>query len=151
MRAPSCFLPRFLIFTLLAITAFSCAACDTGGHYVELKGQQFSVEIADTREKQALGLMYRDSLPEDHGMLFIFRNDAPRNFWMKNTRIPLDIMYFSSRLELVSVAKNARPCRVERCPVYPSEGPARYVLELNAGMASRLGLVAGDSMVLHLD
>lgn len=146
MKAPS----RLLHVALLSVTLFSCAACAMGSHHVELKGQQFSVEIADTREKQALGLMYRDSLPEDHGMLFIFRDDAPRSFWMKNTRIPLDIMYFSARLELVSVAENARPCRVERCPVYPSDGPAKYVLELNAGMASALGLVAGDKMVLHL-
>ena len=147
MKNPS----RFLVFALLSFSLFSCAGCATGLPYVELKGQQFSVEIADTAEKQALGLMYRDSLPADHGMLFIFRDEAPRSFWMKNTRIPLDIMYFSSRLELVSVKKNARPCAVARCPAYPSKGPAKYVLELNAGMASALGLVAGDSMVLHLD
>jgi len=143
-------LPFYLNYSLLGIILFSFAACAAGNDYVELKGQQFSVEIADTPDKQALGLMYRDRLPEGHGMLFIFQNDAPRSFWMKNTRIPLDIMYFSSRLELVSVAENARPCRVEQCPVYPSAGPAKYVLELNAGMASQLGLVPGDRIVLHL-
>ena len=118
---------------------------------MELKGQKFRVEIADDTEEQALGLMFRTSMPGDKGMLFIFPDEAPRSFWMLNTRIPLDIMYFNSALELVSVAANARPCRVEQCPGYPSEGPARYVLELNAGKASELGLVAGDAMVLHLD
>jgi uncharacterized membrane protein (UPF0127 family) len=118
---------------------------------VELKGQRFLVEIADDREEQALGLMFRDELPEDQGMLFIFSNEAPRSFWMKNTRIPLDIMYFSSELELVSVSENARPCRVQRCPAYPSKGPARYELELNAGKASELELSVGDILVLDLD
>lgn len=132
-------------------TILGCSGCVAGNSYVELKGERFLVEVADDREEQALGLMYRDELPDDQGMLFIFPNEAPRSFWMKNTRIPLDIMYFSSSLELVSVAENARPCRVEQCPAYPSDGPARYVLELNAGKASELGLVAGDELVLHLD
>ena len=144
-------LPFYLNYSLLGIILFSFAACAAGNEYVELKGRQFSVEIADTPDKQALGLMYRDRLPEGHGMLFIFQNDAPRSFWMKNTRIPLDIMYFSSRLELVSMAENARPCRVEQCPAYPSAGPVKYVLELNAGMASQLGMVPGDRIILHLN
>lgn len=143
-------LPFYLNYSLLGMILFSFAACAVGNNYVELKGQQFSVEIADTREKQALGLMYRDRLPEGHGMLFVFQNDAPRSFWMKNTRIPLDIMYFSSELKLVSVA-GATPCRAVQCPGYPSAGPAMYVLELNAGKAAELGLVAGDEMVLFLD
>jgi hypothetical protein len=133
-----------------ALVLSACTAC-VGGSYVELKGQRFSVEVADDLEKQALGLMFRTSLPEDHGMLFIFPREAPRSFWMKNTRFPLDIMYFSGDLRLVSVAANAQPCRVEQCPAYPSAGPARYVLELTAGKASELGLVPGDVMVLRLD
>lgn len=138
--------------TLAALLVFAgCAACASGAPYVELKGQRFSVEIADDQEKQALGLMFRRSMPEDHGMLFIFPAEAPRSFWMKNTRIPLDIMYFSSELRLVSVAENAQPCRTERCPAYPSAGPAQYVLELNAGKASELGVEAGDPLVLRLD
>jgi len=137
---------------LAALLVFAgCAACATGGPYVELKGQRFSVEIAEDQEKQALGLMFRRHMPEDHGMLFIFPNEAPRGFWMKNTRIPLDIMYFSSELRLVSVAENAQPCRVEQCPAYPSAGPAQYVLEVNAGKASELGVEAGDLLVLRLD
>ena len=140
--------PRTLLLTLLLLANAGCAA---GVNFVELKGQRFQVEIADEREEQAMGLMFRTELPDDTGMLFIFPSEAPRSFWMKNTRIPLDIMYFSSDLELISVAENARPCRADPCPGYPSEGPARYVLELNAGKASELGLVPGDVMVLHLD
>lgn len=135
---------------LLSLWAL-CTACAANQPYVELKGQRFTVEIADDREKQALGLMFRRALPENHGMLFIFPREAPRSFWMKNTRIPLDIMYFGADLRLVSVAANAQPCRVERCPGYPSEGPAQYVLELNSGKASELELAPGDRLVLHLD
>ena len=118
---------------------------------VELGGKRFTVEIADTREKQALGLMYRDSMPADHGMVFIFLDEAPRSFWMKNTRIPLDIMYFNKGLELVSISADTPPCRTRRCPSYPSAAPAMFVLELNAGVASGLGVTVGDRLVFDLD
>lgn len=118
---------------------------------MEIGGQRFSVEIADTSEKQALGLMYRDSLPLDAGMLFIFPHEAPRSFWMKNTRIPLDILYFNKDLELVSISADTPPCRVRFCPSYPSEVPAKFVLELNAGSAAELGVELGDRMVVDLD
>ena len=118
---------------------------------VELQGERFSVELADTQQKRTLGLMYRDSMPDDHGMLFIFPAETRQSFWMKNTRIPLDIFYFDSKLRLVSVSENTPPCRTPRCPAYPSDGPAKYVLELNAGKAAELGVSKGDMLELHLD
>ena len=129
----------------------SCAACAAGGPSVELGGRTFGVEIAETQEKQALGLMFRDSMPADQGMLFIFPNEARRSFWMKNTRIPLDIMYFDKELKMVSISADTPPCRVSRCPSYPSAGPAMYVLELNAGTASELGVGPGDKLTVKLD
>ena len=139
---------RFLLcIAMLAI----CTACSAGDPSVELGGKYFGVEIADTREKQALGLMFRDSMPADQGMLFIFPGEAPRSFWMKNTRIPLDIMYFDKDLKLVSISADTPPCRVRYCPSYPSTGPAKYVLELNAGTASGLGVGVGDRLILDLD
>jgi uncharacterized membrane protein (UPF0127 family) len=136
---------------LLAISVFLCSACLAREPSVVLKGERFTVELAETREKQTLGLMFRDSLPEDHGMLFVFPAESLRSFYMKNTRIPLDIIYFDEDMRLVSVAENARPCRTRRCPSYLSEGPAKYVLELNAGKAAELGLRPGDLLELHLD
>jgi len=118
---------------------------------VVLRGESFTVELAETTEKQALGLMFRDELRADHGMLFLFPGEAMRSFWMKNTRIPLDIFYFDENLSLVSVSENTRPCRTQRCPSYPSTAPARYVLELNAGKALELGAQKGDTLSLHLD
>jgi uncharacterized membrane protein (UPF0127 family) len=138
-----------VLLCILMIT--SCAACAAKSPSVELGGRSFSVEIADTQEEQALGLMFRDSMPADEGMLFIFPNEAPRSFWMKNTRIPLDIMYFDKELKMVSISANTPPCRVSRCPSYPSTGPAMYVLELNAGKALELGVGPGDQLVIELD
>jgi len=138
---------RILLCLLMLIT---CAACVAGGPSVEIGGKHFKVEIADTRDKQALGLMFRESMAADHGMLFIFPTEAPRSFWMKNTRIPLDIMYFDEDFELVSISADTPPCRVSRCPSYPSVAPAKYVLELNAGTASELGVGVGDRLVVDL-
>jgi uncharacterized membrane protein (UPF0127 family) len=128
-----------------------CSSCIAQGPYVELSGERFIVELADTADKRNLGLMFRDSMPDDHGMLFIFPGETRRSFWMKNTRIPLDIFYFDSNLALVSVSENTPPCRTLKCPAYPSDGPAKYVLELNAGKAVELGVKSGDVLELHLD
>jgi len=129
----------------------TCTACASRGPSVELGGKRFSVEVADTQQKQALGLMFRESMPADEGMLFIFPAESPRSFWMKNTRIPLDIMYFNKDLLLVSISADTQPCRVTRCPSYPSIAPAKYVLELNAGVASELGVGLGARLSLKLD
>ncbi|MFC1776383.1 DUF192 domain-containing protein [Pseudomonadota bacterium] len=139
---------RLLLCVLMLITFTACASGDPS---VELGGKTFAVEIADTSEKQALGLMFRDNMEADKGMLFIFPNEAPRSFWMKNTRIPLDIMYFDKELKMVSISADTPPCKVTRCPSYPSKGPAMYVLELNAGAAKKLGVGVGDKLTLKLD
>ena len=136
---------------LCVLMIASCVACAADGSSVELGGKTFSVEIADSQQEQALGLMFRDSMPADEGMLFVFPNEAPRSFWMKNCRIPLDIMYFDKELKMVSISANTPPCRVSRCPSYPSTGPAMYVLELNAGKASELGVGPGDQLAIELD
>ncbi len=137
---------RFLCVLLLA----ACSACASGEPRVVLGGKTFSVEIADSSEEHELGLMFRDSMPADHGMIFIFPDEAPRSFWMKNTRIPLDIMYFDRDLKMVSISADTPPCRVARCPSYPSIAPAKYVLELNGGLAASLGVGVGDTLTLDL-
>ncbi len=133
---------------LLALAVFGAAGCAAGESKVELAGRVFTVDLALTREDQTRGLMFVEQLDADHGMLFIFPREAPRSFWMKNTRIPLDILYFDSDLALVSMAQNARPCVADPCPAYPSRSPAQYVLELNGGMAKTLGVQRGDRLTL---
>ena len=93
--------------------------------------------------------MDRTQMPADHGMLFIFDDDAPRSFWMKNTRIPLDMLFFDAERRLVSVQHNVPPCTADPCPPYSSGAPARYVLELNGGKARALGVSPGDVLTIQ--
>jgi len=106
---------------------------------------QFQVELALSRSQRAMGLMYRRALPADTGMLFIFRDEAPRSFWMRNTYIPLDIIYLDSNGRIVSIVAMAEP---ENDTPRPSEGPAKAVLEIQGGLSAKLGIGKGD-MVRH--
>lgn len=126
------------------------AGCAAPGAQVELKGRKFHVEIADNDEERARGLMFRDEMAEDHGMLFIFEQAEPQAFWMKNTRIPLDILFFDSERRFVSGQYRVPTCAHggDRCPSYQSEGDAQYVLELNAGVGAALDLQSGDTIRL---
>ena len=129
-----------LLPLLLALSA--CASARTP--WVEVGGERFQVEVADDDAERARGLMFRDAMADDHGMLFIHDRQEPQAYWMKNTRIPLDILYFDRDRRLVSQQRDVPPCSAgDRCPPYPSRAPARYVLELNAGQAARLGLQDG--------
>jgi uncharacterized membrane protein (UPF0127 family) len=137
---------RFPIVALAA--ALTLGACASGGgHWVELGGQRYDVEIANTDAQRERGLMFRDALPADQGMLFVHDSEEIQSYWMKNTRIPLDILYFDTARHLVSQQRDVPPCALgDACPPYPSSAPARYVLELNAGEAARLGLADGAEL-----
>lgn len=140
--------------TPLALPALLClcllSGCVQYGPSVVLRDTRFSVEIADQPDQQQLGLMFRDAMPDQHGMLFIFKGDVPRSFWMKNVRITLDILYFDSSQILVSMHQDVPPCRSPQCPSYKSIKPARYVLELNGGIAAQLDVSLGDYLEFEL-
>ena len=137
-------IPFFLLLPTLLI---GCQANGTTTRsYVEFEGHRYFVEIADDDQSRARGLMFVDEMEADRGMFFIFRREAPRSFWMRNTRIPLDIIYLDSGLNVVSISADTPPCRTRQCPSYPSEGPAQFVLELNAGQAEAIGLDSGDQI-----
>jgi uncharacterized membrane protein (UPF0127 family) len=108
----------------------------------------FQVEVARTLEERQRGLMFRTYLPENHGMLFIQPEVAPATFWMKNTYIPLDILYFDADGRLLETHADVPPCTTPKCPIYSSTEPVKYILELNAGTASRLGFKPGDPLYL---
>ncbi|TLY50452.1 MAG: DUF192 domain-containing protein [Gammaproteobacteria bacterium] len=135
---------------IAAALALSACATQAAGPTVELKGHRFDVELATDPASQQRGLMFRDEMAADHGMLFVFGEMAPRAFWMKNTHIPLDILFFDRDYKLVSASLRTPPCRSagDDCPVYPSSGPAQYVLELNAGVAEKLGAKTGDKLTV---
>jgi len=116
---------------------------------VQLHGQTFSVELATTDAERQHGLMDRTTLAPDHGMLFVFASSAPQAFWMKNTLIPLDILYFDDARKLVSMQLDVPPCKADPCPIYPSHAAAQYVLELAAGTARRIGAKVGDQLAIN--
>ena len=139
--------PKRRILTTLAPALLIALGGCAGGSWVELGGQRYSVEIADDDAERARGLMFRDALADGHGMLFIHDREEPQSYWMKNTRIPLDIFYFDAARKLVSVQRRVPACSLgDQCPPFPSDGPALYVLELNAGLADELGVKPGDTM-----
>ena len=136
---------RLLALPLLMLLS-ACAAARAP--WVEVGGERFQVEIADDDAERSRGLMFREAMPPDHGMLFIHDRQEPQAYWMKNTKIPLDILYFDRQRRLVSQQRDVPPCSAgDRCPPYPSRGPALYVLELNAGQAARLQLEDGAELV----
>ena len=104
----------------------------------------YSVEVVADPELRAQGLMYRDQLRPATGMLFFFPADGDYGFWMKNTLIPLDMIWIDSARKIVHIKTDVPPCRIEQCPSYEPGVPSRYVLELAAGEAARRALKVGD-------
>ena len=107
-----------------------------------LKGKLFTMEVADTEAKTQRGLMYRDSMAEDHGMLFVMSKADAWSFWMHNTRIGLDIIFVDRAGKVVLIDTRAPMDETGHGP----STPVQYVIELNAGMAQKIGLRTGDSM-----
>ncbi len=133
-----------LLAALLAIAA----ACDRGPRVaiVAPDGSTLAtvkIEIADTPQSQELGLMYRDALAGDAGMLFVFAEPSHQVFWMKNTRIPLDMLFADSQRRVIGIVANAEPYSEARLSV---PGDSQYVLEVNGGFCQRRGVKAGDRL-----
>jgi Uncharacterized conserved protein len=106
-----------------------------------------NVEIADSPYERNYGLMNRASLPEDAGMLFVFEDDMPKRFWMKNTLIPLDMIFIASNLTIIDIHENATPLSED---VIVSSGPCRYVLEVNGGLCAANGIDVGDRVDMDI-
>jgi len=157
MLRPSRLLAPFLLLLVVPLTRAQDAASDyaitpMATSWVELHGHRYAIEIAQTNAQRARGLMFRDHLADNRGMLFIHDAEEPLAYWMKNTLIALDIFYFDSKRRLVSVSKRTPPCTLgDNCPPYLSDGPALYVLELNAGVADRLHVQKGDRLTFAPD
>ena len=111
----------------------------------------FYVELATTPEDRARGLMFREHLDPDKGMLFIFEEEGVHSFWMKNTLIPLDIIWISEDQEVVFISKNTQPCKTDICPSINPGKKAKYVLEVNGGISDKLELSVGDKALILCD
>ena len=120
----------------------------SGPRVVLPSGAVYAVELARTPEEQAQGLMFRESLPERSGMIFLFSDAAPHQFWMKNTMIPLDIVWLDGSGRVLFVSANTPPCRADPCPNYGPELPAPVVLEIAGGMAAKERVVVGSTIRL---
>ena len=99
------------------------------------------IEIADTLHEKRIGLMYRKSMADRKGMLFIFDNMRAQFFWMKNTYIPLDMVFIGKGMEIVGIAKNTTPLSEELIPVHDE---SQYIVEVNAGFTDTYGIHVGD-------
>lgn len=156
---------RFLYFGLTGIVLF-CSSCkndeekeiepqnidfrdDADLYLINTKGDTINtldIEIADDDYSRQTGLMYRESIKENQGMLFVYSRESMRNFYMKNTYIPLDLIFFNSDSTIVSFQKDAKPLDESNLP---SQVPAQFILEINAGLSERWDLKAGDRFSLQ--
>lgn len=109
-------------------------------------GSIVSAELANDPEERRVGLMFRESLAEDGGMLLAFPEDGPAGIWMKNCLVSLDLVWLDRDGVVLAVEENAPPCRAEPCAIYQPDVSARYVLELSAGRAGREGLRPGSRL-----
>jgi len=111
----------------------------------------FYVELSKTPEELSSGLMFRERLDDNRGMLFIFETEGDYPFWMKNTLIPLDIIWLNKNKEVVFISENAQPCKEDPCPSIEPHKDAKYVLEINGGLSQKLGFKIGDKINFNID
>jgi uncharacterized membrane protein (UPF0127 family) len=121
---------------------------------VTINGHMFSAEISRTFEQKVKGLMFREELPSDSCMLFLYYTDANRSIWMKNTKMPLDVIWISESGNIVEIQENVPPCvtvyESQTCPEYGGGVPARHFIEFPAGTVSKIGIKSGDIASLEL-
>ena len=120
-----------------------------GPRVVMPSGAVYAVDIARTPEETAQGLMYRENLPTSTGMIFLFSDGGAHHFWMKNTMIPLDIVWLQADGTVLFVSANTPPCKSDPCPTYGPDAPAPIVLEIAGGMAAREGVAPGKTLQLR--
>jgi uncharacterized protein len=138
---------RTLLFLLLVTSGCSSSYKTEQAKLVMPDGKEspvLSLEIADDHAKRQLGLMYRRGLEAHSGMLFIFPEDSPRSFWMKNTFIELDMAFLDSNYRVVSIIRRAKPLTEK---AQESGVSARYVLEVNGGSLEKWGIEKGATLV----
>jgi len=141
----------FLIVILAAIAGLFFYWRSQRQRKVCFKNNCFDVELAITDEEQMQGLMFRKSLARNRGMLFIFKEEEMSSFWMKNTLIPLDIIWINENKEAVFISENTQPCKEDSCFSIAPDKKAKYVLEINAGISKEIGLKVGDRLEININ
>ena len=128
---------------LIPLADNSSKACFEDGYCI-------SLEVRDTDEGRGLGLMFRESLDESEGMLFVFETASRYRFWMKNMKINIDMIFLSQDKKIIYIAKNAPPCDAEPCTLYTPESEALYVIETSSGFSDRHNLIEGDQVIFSI-
>lgn len=133
-----------LCFAWLSLAA--TPAVDYSGR-IMIGQHRFSSETADTPHKMQRGMMFRRSMADDQAMIFIYSRPQAVTFWMKNTRIALDMLFFDASGELLEIKHNVPPCKNSVCPTYPSrQQNIQYVVELKGGISEKLGIHVGNRL-----
>lgn len=140
---------------LVGLTLSAVPACDGGpsDRFVKVflpGGKAVTAELAVTDAERARGLMFREKLLPDQGMLFVFEEEGFHSFWMKNTLIALDLVWLDAARRVIHIEADVPPCREDPCPTYGPKIPARYVLELKAGSAAAFGIKLYDQLQFAL-
>lgn len=122
----------------------------------QINQTEIQLAIADTLEFQAQGFMNVTKIPENEGMLFVYESPAPRSFWMKNTLLPLDIIFLNQNKEIINIHHNTPPCKEidpeqTSCPSYLSSGPSQFIIELPSPQAEKLNLQENQKINLELE
>lgn len=144
-------MPRFkttlVLLTLLqAILFFNNAVANEAN--IKINNHLFTVELAVSADERSRGLMHRKSLEPNSGMLFIYPEPRIISFWMKQTLIPLDLLYFDKDGQLIESHHNIQPCKLSNCKTYTNKKPAQFALELPAGTTKRLNIKQGNSFTV---
>jgi hypothetical protein len=144
---------RSLALVVLLVAARSAAPLGAGPAVIPLRlpsGKVLQSEVMVKDEDRAMGLMFRPSLPSDHGMLFVFDQPDFHTIWMKNCKFPIDIVWLDGDRRVVDVAPSVPPCKADPCPVYQPMRRASYVVEMNAGEAGREKVARGAALEFTL-
>ncbi|HLG23458.1 MAG TPA: DUF192 domain-containing protein [Candidatus Nanoarchaeia archaeon] len=139
-----------LILTLIFLVSCSRYIEKSQNEVIIDNGKQIiriNVEVADEEKEWEKGLMLRDKLDENSGMLFVFEREKSQSFWMKNTLIPLDMIFINQNFGIVDI-KYAVPCEKDPCKLYKSAKPAKYVLEVNGNFTARNNINLGNKITI---
>lgn len=136
---------KILLITILLLLIIITACQQNTTPQACINENCFNLEVVDTPQTREKGLMYRQYLPEDKGMLFVFEKTGNYPFWMKNTLIPLDMLWINENKEIVRIM-SATPCQEDPCKIYNPKSEALYVLEINANITKEKNIKEGDKV-----
>ena len=143
------------VLPILMVGMVACSGARVDGQWASPRGEvvfpdqtKVTVEIADTEAKRQRGLMFREQMAPTDGMIFLFDEPGNYPFWMKNTLIPLDMIWLDRDARIVWIAQSVPPCKADPCPSYDHKGQALYVVEVVSGFAKEHKLKVGDTLTL---